>query len=391
MSGIYIHIPFCRQACSYCDFFFVTRDRLIPAFVDQLVDEIRHPTIPEFGPVSKNISENISDYRFSAPVKTLYFGGGTPSRLEMPLFERIVDAVWSHFDMSGLQEFTVEVNPEDIGRNWLEKIRQMGVTRLSLGIQSFRPELLEFMHRAHTSRQAHDALEMVAGTGFDSFSADLIYGSPGQTRRQLEEDLNQLLNYDPPHISAYSLTIEPKTRLGKQYELGRLNPADGDDIHEQYLFITSALEDRGIHRYEISNFAKPWHRAVHNSSYWTHENYIGLGPSAHSFFHPGGQGAAFRWQQPSNVHNWRQPSECEELSGKRLAEERIMIGLRTADGVTLEELRNRYDYELTDTQWQNVERFREEGLMQGTDVLRLTESGLSLADSITVRLLSAQG
>ncbi len=388
MSGIYIHIPFCRQACSYCDFFFVTRDRLIPAFVDELVDEIRHPSVPETGASSKNLSDIIRDYWFSTPVKTLYFGGGTPSRLDTASFERIVDAVRDRFDLSALQEFTIEVNPEDIDRDWLEGARQAGVTRLSVGIQSFRPELLEFMHRAHSSEQAHRALELIAEANFDSFSADLIYGSPGQTRRQLEEDLNQLFRHEPPHISAYSLTIEPKTRLGKQYELGRLQPAEGDDVHEQYRFITSALADRNIHRYEISNFAASGHRAVHNSSYWSHENYLGLGPSAHSFFLPGWQDEALRWQHPPDIHNWRQPAECEKLSGEKLAEERIMVGLRTTDGVEPGTLYDRYGYDLSEAQRECIGQFREKGLMEPGNTLRLTDSGFAVADSITLRLLS---
>ena len=276
MSGIYIHIPFCRQACSYCDFYFVTRDRLIPEFVDALVHEITAVPAGDGSPFPGD------------PVRTLYLGGGTPSRLPLSQFERIFNALYRHFDLSGLTECTVEVNPEDVTTEWLARVRDRGVTRLSMGIQSFQPELLEFMHRAHSAPEAHKALERVVYAGFTSFSVDLIYGCPGQTDAQLQDDLNQLLAYDPPHLSAYSLTIEPRTRLGKQAELGRLNPADDEMVARQSRLVRDVLGANGIHQYEISNYARHGHEAEHNSAYWRHENYLGMGPAAHSFYWPGG-------------------------------------------------------------------------------------------------------
>jgi len=276
LSGIYIHIPFCRQACSYCDFYFVTRDRLIPEFVDALVHEITAVPAGDGSPFPGD------------PVRTLYLGGGTPSRLPLSQFERIFNALYRHFDLSGLTECTVEVNPEDVTTEWLARVRDRGVTRLSMGIQSFQPELLEFMHRAHSAPEAHKALERVVYAGFTSFSVDLIYGCPGQTDAQLRDDLEQLLAYDPPHLSAYSLTIEPRTRLGKQAELGRLNPADDEMVARQSRLVRDVLGANGIHQYEISNYARHGHEAEHNSAYWRHENYLGMGPAAHSFYWPGG-------------------------------------------------------------------------------------------------------
>ncbi len=322
MSGIYLHIPFCKQACSYCDFYFVTRDGLIPEFVDALVQEITAVPAGDGSPFPGD------------PVRTLYLGGGTPSRLPLSQFERIFDALNRHFDISGLTECTVEVNPEDVTTEWLSGVRESGVTRLSMGIQSFQPELLEFMHRAHSAPVAHRALENVARAGYTSFSVDLIYGCPGQTDAQLLDDLDRLLAYDPPHLSAYSLTIEPRTRLGKQAELGRLKPADDETVVRQSRLIRDVLSANGIHQYEISNYARPGHEAEHNSAYWSHENYLGLGPAAHSFYWPGAgleavprtgmkgeqqpgmegvpqpglkkeqkvESQALRWYQPADIH-----------------------------------------------------------------------------------------
>ena len=453
MSGIYIHIPFCKQACSYCDFYFVTRDRLIPEFVDALVHEIT--AVP-----AGNGSPFPGD-----PVRTLYLGGGTPSRLPLQQLYRLFEALHRRFDLSGTTECTVEVNPEDVTTEWLAGVRDLGVTRLSMGIQSFQPGLLEFMHRAHSAPEAHQALESVVRAGFTSFSVDLIYGCPGQTDAQLQDDLGQLLAYDPPHLSAYSLTIEPRTRLGRQAELGRLNPADDDTVVRQARLIREVLGANGIHQYEISNYARPGHEAEHNSAYWCHENYLGLGPAAHSFYWPGAglnreQGVgqkgelraglrgerrvelgvglqALRWYHPADIHaygrlvrtdgyrGWldcvlsgeegyrsgktsatapdcptppdsRFPTaftvppddiEVEHLSLQTLAGERMMTGLRTRSGVDPDELASRYGHLLTPSQRRQITEFREQGLMQPEDPLRLTDAGCDLADAIILRLL----
>ncbi|MDG5767041.1 radical SAM family heme chaperone HemW [Balneolales bacterium ANBcel1] len=435
MSGIYIHIPFCRQACSYCDFYFVTREQLIPAFVDALVFEIssvgRNPDIPES--------------ILGKPLQTLYFGGGTPSRLDASQFDRIVETLHHRFDLSQLREFTVEVNPEDVNAGWLSHLKMLGVTRLSMGVQSFQPELLHFMHRAHNAPQAHRALELVAAAGFETFSVDLIYGSPGQSVHQLEEDLDVLLGYKPPHISAYSLTLEPKTRLGKQLELGRLIPADDDDVAIQARLIRRTLRSRGIEPYEVSNYAVPGHEAVHNTAYWRHVDYLGLGPAAHSFFRDPDGKTATRRHNPPDLHaysqkwarsqsaaaqspasgesnTWHEPerhspdsnqtnippaqpggqpadrdptgrkpdSTVENLSPETLAEERVMMGLRMAEGISVDVLKSNYGYELTDNQLEIIKQFRNEGLIAPGNPLRLTENGTMLADYITVKVLQVR-
>ncbi|MEX0681042.1 MAG: radical SAM family heme chaperone HemW [Balneolales bacterium] len=389
MSGIYIHIPFCKQACSYCNFYFVTKDELIPTFLEALLEEVASTQSPVL----------------SEPLETIYIGGGTPSRLSSDQIKRLVEVIHWRFDLDWLKEFTVEVNPEDLTKNWLTSVKQLGVTRLSMGIQSFQPELLKFMHRAHTVRQAHQALELLADSGLKSFSVDLIYGSPGQTEEQLRDDLHCLLSYSPPHVSAYSLTIEPKTRLGKQYELGRLQPACDDDIVKQSRFIRNALFSNGLRQYEVSNYAIPGHEAVHNSAYWRHENYLGLGPAAHSFYWKPGETSARRWHNPPDLHIYRKPKHTlhypgisnpkitdakpveETLSLKTLAEERIMMGLRCVEGISEEELKAKYNYTFNEDQKKQLSIFRDEGLMYPENPIRLTKKGFALVDAITVRIL----
>ncbi len=387
MSGIYIHIPFCKQACSYCDFYFVTRDRLIPSFVDTLIQEVS--TVASLYPKARSI--------LTDPLKTLYLGGGTPSRLNSEQLYRLVEALRRRFNLNHLQEFTVEVNPEDLTRQWLKDLKRLGVTRLSVGIQSFQPELLSFMHRAHSAAQAHHALEMITDTGFDSFSVDLIYGNPDQTDRQLEDDLRQLLHYQPPHVSAYALTIEPQTRLGKQHQLGRLTPAEDDLVAEQGRIIMETLADAEIYSYEVSNYARSGHEAVHNSAYWRHENYLGLGTAAHSFFWLPEKHAAVRWQQPRDIHSWQQrvtsPANAQDhivtetLGRTTLAGERVMLGLRTRAGISREELAARYRYTLTGDQEKTVALLREKELMEPEEPLRLTPDGMAVADAVTRQLL----
>lgn len=402
MSGIYIHIPFCKQACSYCDFYFVTRDTLIPAFVDDLLFEIH--SLPRYTTPGANSDVLASPFP-DDPVKTIYIGGGTPSRLTGTLIQKICNALSERFDLSALTEFTFEANPEDVTQEKLALLREAGITRLSMGIQSFQPELLRFMHRVHTADQAHHALKTIVDAGFSSFTVDLIYGCPNQTVKQVKNDLDQLLDYRPPHVSAYSLTIEPKTRLGKQAQLGRLVPAEDDAVALQARLIRNTLATNGLFRYEISNYAMPEHDARHNAAYWTHENYLGLGPAAHSFFWPEGAKWARRWQHPPDLHAYRQrlyspefksfmnpvpagPDELSEtLSLKVLAGERLMTGLRTLLGVSTQELSRRYEYPLQKAQLKTIGELRSGGFMEPEDPLRLTDRGFEMADSITLRLI----
>ena len=377
MNGLYIHIPFCKQACSYCDFYFSTRKQLKQPFVNALVDEILF------------YKETV----YSDPIyKTLYIGGGTPSLLNESELEAIFSALHHVFRLE-LDEVTMELNPDDVTSSYLNILQKIGINRVSMGIQSFQPELLAFMHRVHSREEALMALQKIRDTGFPTYTADLIYGNPGQTLQMLEEDIETLLSFDPPHISAYSLTIEPLTRLGKQVKLGRIKPPDDDHVSDHIDLVTSLFSEAGNHRYEVSNFAKKGKEALHNSNYWNHHNYLGLGPSAHSFWKEGKR--ARRWNNQPDLKYYLSAkpmdysTDEEVLDAPVLAEERIMLGLRTKWGVSFDDLEKEYEYQLSPGQMAWINRQMGEDLLTFENGnLTLTESGLKISDLLTVDILS---
>ncbi len=378
MSGIYIHIPFCKQACSYCDFYFVTNHQHKSDFVDVLV---------------KEITSKKNTLYTSEPIYTLYFGGGTPSLLSPTEIENILIALNETFSLE-LYECTIELNPDDVTRDYLSNLRSLGVTRASMGVQTFDEELLQKMHRAHTRKEAIYCFELLAKEGFDSFSVDLIYGNPNQTIEMLKKDLELLCSFKPPHVSAYSLTIENGTRLGKHVELGRVLPLEDDKVAQHVNLVQSTLRDHGIEQYEVSNFAKQGFEAQHNSSYWTHQNYIGFGPGAHSFWWDSTLKSANRWNNKRDLKTylygaWGGNTENERLTLHTLAEERLMLGLRTKWGVKTSELEERYAYSLSKNQENYLKAKVREGLISiKKDQISLTDRGLLIADLIILDLIS---
>lgn len=379
MSGIYIHIPFCKQACSYCDFYFVTKPDNKNAFSDKLVEEIH--------------SKKDSIYS-SNVIDTIYFGGGTPSLLSAEQFDKIFTALDRSFNLN-LKEVTVELNPDDVTKEYLSDLKNIGVNRVSMGVQTFDEDLLKFMNRTHNSAEALKCLELLKASEINVFTADLIYGNPGQTLEMLEKDLDILLQFHPPHVSAYSLTIEPKTRLGKQLELGRLIPAEDETVEKHFELVEEKLKQSEIHRYEVSNFARKGAEAVHNANYWEHKNYLGLGPGAHSFWWDESKTFACRWENEPDLKKYLRKtdfneSEKEHLSLQRLAEERIMLGLRTVKGVSIEKLEKKYGYKLSKRQLAYLARKEKEGRIHfDSDSIRLSSSGLKIADALTLDLITA--
>jgi oxygen-independent coproporphyrinogen-3 oxidase len=372
MSGIYLHIPFCKQACSYCDFYFVTRTSEREHFVQRLVEDIK----------------SYKDSKFTEEtVETIYFGGGTPSLLEPTQLEQIMEALCNVFDVDA-REITLEMNPDDVSAQFLADLKSLGISRASMGVQSFEPELLEFMHRAHSSEEALQCLELLSASDFNSFTVDLIYGNPGQSVKQLERDVNKFLEFDPPHISAYSLTIEPKTRLGKQVELGRIAPPEDDKVADHFDIINQLFSNHGIERYEVSNYSVPGKEAVHNSNYWEHKNYLGLGPGAHSFWWDNN---AKRWENEQDLRKYLREEdhpEKEQLSLKQLAEERLMMGLRTKKGVRGAELSGQYDYVFSDRQKEYLKNREQEGKVEVDESITLTDRGIKIADAIILDLVT---
>lgn len=377
MAGIYIHIPFCKQACSYCNFYFLTKKELIDPFVESLIEEI----------------DSYKEHPFSTEkIDTIYIGGGTPSLLKPAALEKVFNKLEEVFELEP-EEVTLEMNPDDVTVNYLRDLKNLGVNRASMGVQSFDPSLLLFMHRAHDPREAENALDMLRQANFPTFTADLIYGNPGQVLEQLEKDIDRLLSYDPPHISAYSLTIEPRTRLGKQVEKGRVVVPDEEIVAEHFDLVERKLLENGIRRYEVSNFSIPGKEAVHNSNYWRHINYLGLGPSAHSLYWSGD--GARRWNNRKDIRTYlnrdwkRLREEITDLGLQDLAEERLMLGLRTIWGISFQSMKTTYGYSFSKKQMQWIERQHIEGFfLLDDEKIRLTSKGLKIADYLILELIS---
>lgn len=378
MSGLYLHIPFCKQACSYCDFYFVTRQEQKERFVQELISEIE----------AKKDSNFINE-----KVETIYFGGGTPSLLSAQQIESILEAIDKVFPLD-LKEVTLEMNPDDVSSKYLSELKSVGITRASMGVQTFDEDLLRFMNRAHSREEALSCLEALSASGINAFTVDLIYGNPNQTIEMLEKDIETLLSFNPPHISAYSLTIEPRTRLGKQLELGRIIEPDDEFVATHFDLVEEKLRKAGINQYEVSNFSKPGFEAKHNSAYWSHENYLGLGPGAHSFWRDKEKNSAERWNNKSDlnkylVSDWKNRNELYELGLKDLSEERLMLSLRTIAGVFLEELENDYGFRFNEKQLSYLhQKVKEDKAILNETSLSLTKMGLRISDAILLDLVT---
>ncbi|MEZ4720688.1 MAG: radical SAM family heme chaperone HemW [Flavobacteriales bacterium] len=320
MSGIYVHIPFCKQKCSYCDFHFSTNLKLQNDLVDSLCKEI----------------ELQKDYLSEAP-QTLYFGGGTPSILSQENLSRIFEALHKYFDLSQLSEVTFESNPDDHSVENLRFWKSLGINRLSIGIQSFIDRDLKLMNRAHNADHAKQCVEQAREAGFESLSIDLIYGIPDQSFDQWKANVQEAIQLNPDHISAYCLTVEPKTALAHMVAKGEIFEKSDEVIEQEYLYLHQTLEAAGYEHYEVSNFSKPGKRAAHNSNYWSGKAYLGIGPSAHSF-----DGNRKRqWNisnNPTYIKKLRTSEEwfdTETLKETERYNEMIMTGLRTKSGIDI--------------------------------------------------------
>ncbi len=370
MAGVYVHIPFCASRCSYCDFFSTLQ--LADAgtsYVEAVVAEARLRRGELCG----------------AQVKTLYLGGGTPSQLPLPLLSRLVDGLRETLDLSVVEEFTVEANPDDVTPEWCRGVVALGVNRVSMGVQSFEDQILRLIGRRHTARQAMDAVANLREAGISNISIDLIFGLPGQTVTSWTASVEQAIALKPPHISAYGLTYEEGTRLWHQRERGEVVEVPEEQCLEMYRVLVDELQAAGYEHYEISNFALPGYHSRHNSSYWDDTPYLGLGAAAHSY-----DGKMRRW----NPHDLRQymdkvlagelACELEELSRSERYDERVMLGLRTARGVDAERLR----VDFGDEAWRYFIREAtghvEAGNLRVTEGGRyvLTRGGIMLSDSI---------
>ncbi len=368
MSGIYIHIPFCKQACHYCDFHFSTSMKLKGQLVEALLKEL----------------EQRSSYLQEAPLSSVYFGGGTPSLLDREELEAVFQKIHQLFSLKENAEITLEANPDDLSEEKLKILRDTPVNRLSIGIQSFFDEDLEFMNRAHNAREAHACIEKAQQYGFDNLTVDLIYGAPTTSDEHWLANLNRLFEYNIPHLSCYCLTVEPRTALAHMVKAGKVAAVDDEQAGRQFDLLMEKMAENGYEHYEISNFAKPNWYAVHNSNYWKGVPYLGIGPSAHSY-----NGFSRQWNVANNVKyikalNGEGPLfEVEELTPEQRYNEYVMTGLRTKWGVNLEKIDSSFHtYFLKE-----IHPFVEEGKIkeeQGTYVL--THAGKHMADRIAMEL-----
>ena len=331
MAGIYIHIPFCKKACHYCNFHFSTSTKQIEPLVDCLLKEIV---------LRKDYTKET--------IETIYFGGGTPSILSAEQIQKILQAVKDNYIVSNDAEITLESNPDDIAADKLLQWKAMGINRLSIGIQSFREEDLLWMNRAHNASQAYNCIKLAQEYGFNNITIDLIYGVPNLSDEHWKENINTALSLNIPHLSCYALTVEPKTALDKLIQTKKKEAVDTDKQATHFLILMEALNNAGFEHYEISNFAIPGYRSKHNSSYWQGKHYVGIGPSAHSF-----NGDSRQWNVANNalyiqaINNNILPSEKEILTPHQQFNEYVMTALRTIDGIDLNYLTERYGKEMS--------------------------------------------
>jgi oxygen-independent coproporphyrinogen III oxidase len=372
MAGIYIHVPFCKQACLYCNFHFSTNLALQNDYTAALLKEI----------------ELRVPYLNGETVETIYFGGGTPSLLPSSSIQIILESIYRKFKISSDPEITLESNPDDMQPELLKEWNQTGINRLSIGVQSFFTEDLNWMNRAHNGQQAVRAVEEAKKAGFDNFSLDLIYGSPGLTDEKWTQNLQTAVSLEPPHLSCYALTVEPKTALDKLIRDKKTPDVQPDVQSGQFFAGIQLLESAGYEHYEISSFARPGKRSRHNSAYWQSQKYLGLGPSAHSF-----NGTSRQWNVANNALYVRSLSEDqldyeqELLQPRDKLNEYIMTSLRTMEGLDLQYVSENFGKEIG-VQLENKAGtyIRRHHMEKKVEKLILTKNGKIFADGIAAAL-----
>ena len=366
---IYLHIPFCKQKCSYCNFHFSTsfslKDEMLSAIKKEI--QLRH-----------NELENKT-------LKSLYFGGGTPSVLSVDEIKSLIDEIQKYFSFDENIEITLESNPDDLNKNFLKELSQTEVNRLSIGTQSFYDEDLKLMNRAHNASEAESSIKRAQDFGLVNISVDLIYGSPTSNFEIWKDNLSKTIELQVPHVSSYALTVEPKTALEKWIENGKIRSPEETEQNQEFYYMKDFLKDNGFDHYEISNFGKPGFHSKHNSAYWKSEPYLGIGPSAHSY-----NGSLERsWNIANNpiyIKNLNQnilPIEKEILTEKDRFNEMIMIGLRTIWGVDLNRINQNFSSEVIDYLNQEIKSKIESGILEiENNYLKIPEKHWFLADGI---------
>lgn len=373
MAGIYLHIPFCKKRCIYCDFYSSTRSDLRTRYVEALCSEL----------------EQRIDYLEGAPVRTLYLGGGTPSQLTTEQLQRIFDTMQRLINLNDLEEVTLEANPDDLTARYVEGLTTLPINRLSMGIQSFDDSMLRLLNRRHTAQQARDAVERCRAAGFSNLSIDLMYGLPGQTAEAWRNDLQQAIALGVEHISAYHLSVEEGTPLHRLCQANRLHEADEELSVMLFEQLTTTLQQAGYLQYEISNFCLPNRHSRHNSAYWQGIPYLGCGASAHSY-----NGVSREWNVASidryigGIVEGERDFEQEQLDQTTRYNEMVMTALRTREGLSLEQLKQQFGTSYHDYCLDMAHRHLEQGLMALTEGrLHLTHQGIFVSDALLSDLM----
>ncbi len=371
MSGIYIHIPFCRKACHYCNFHFSTSQQSKASLVAAIAKEAI-----------------LRKEYLTKAVSTIYFGGGTPSLLTAEELLSIKETLFSHFAVNTDAELTLEANPDDITPEKLAEWKNAGINRLSIGIQSFFEEDLQWMNRAHNAAQARQCIELAQQAGFTNLTIDLIYGTPGLNNERWLTNIQTAIALQVPHLSCYALTVEPDTALDKLIQKGKKENTDQTIQAEHFELLTEHLAAAGYEQYEISNFARPGFRSKHNSSYWQGKPYLGLGPSAHSF-----NGSTRQWNVSNNalyIQSLEQdliPFEAEQLTAQQQLNEYIMTSLRTTEGCSIEWIAQNWSLQNVEDVLTAAKKYIDDEKLRFTDNrLLLTQKGKFLADGIAADL-----
>lgn len=375
MSSIYIHIPFCKSVCYYCDFHFTVslkhKDRLLNA----LIAEIH----------SRN------KYLDDSPVESIYFGGGTPSILNPQEIERLLNQVYTDFNVSGNAEITIEVNPNDISDTYLQNLSKLGINRLSIGVQSFFDDELKWMNRRHTSKEAENSVKLCQDNGFNNINIDLLYGLPTNSENHLVENLKKFSDLQIPHLSAYHLTLEPKTVFGYQKRKGLLYEIDEDKSLEQYSVLISAMNNYGYTHYEISNFCKDALFSKHNLNYWNQGKYMGIGPSAHSY-----NGLCRRWNVSVNEHYINAIERNKNYFEEELLSETdhyngyLLTGLRTIWGIDKSFIKENFGEKFLTYLGKELQKLsNSDSLIITNNKITLSEKGMFISDRIISSLFWA--
>ncbi|MDD3322363.1 MAG: radical SAM family heme chaperone HemW [Paludibacter sp.] len=373
MAGIYIHIPFCKKRCSYCDFYTEIAPKLIPSLVDAIVSELH---------LRKSYLQEES-------IKTIYFGGGTPSILSKSQFQKIIDTIYHLFIVEENAEITFEANPDDLTPEFFSSISSLPFNRISIGIQSFDDDDLKRINRRHTAQEAIIAVNNAQRAGFTNISIDLIYGLPYQTVEGWVNQLDIALSLGIQHISAYGLTYEEGTQLWKQKEANEIEGVDENTMNEMYAILLKKMDGNGFERYEISNFSLAGFRSRHNTSYWKQEPYIGVGPSAHSYNIKSRQwNIASITNYIKALNNNELFFEKEELTLFDKYNDYVMISLRTKEGIDLQKIEFDFGTELANYCLKNIKTFIDSEKVDKIDSkLRLTPTGIQISNLILTELM----